>query len=80
MTFLIDKFFIEEFNKEFGTELTYQEFAIFHKAVRAKKRAMGLVKARSGFGGNFGLSEYDIQAIKSFYPEYSKFISDAPGR
>ena len=72
MTFLIDKFFIEEFNKEFGTELTYQEFAIFQKATRIKKKRLGLVKNHSGCGGSFGFIDDDIRAIENFFPEYLK--------
>lgn len=44
MTFTIDKFFIEEFNKNYGTELTYQEFKSFYDATRQKKKDLGLVK------------------------------------
>lgn len=43
MTFLIDKFFIEQFNLKFGTKLTYSEFLEFYKATRDKKRDAGLV-------------------------------------
>ena len=69
---MIDKFFIEEFNKEFGTELTYKQFAIFQKATRVKKRRLGLVKSPSGFGGHFGLSDDDKKAIEHFFPDYLK--------
>jgi len=72
MTFLIDKFFIDEFNKEFGTDLTYQQFAVFQKATRVKKKKLGLVKQVSGFGGHFGLSDEDKKIIESFFPEYLK--------
>jgi len=43
MTFLIDKFFIEEFNLKYGTKLTYKEFLEFYKLIREKKRNVGLV-------------------------------------
>lgn len=43
MTFLIDKFFIEQFNLKFGTKFTYSEFLEFYKATRDKKRNAGLV-------------------------------------
>lgn len=41
--FLIDKFFIEEFNAKYGTKLTYAEFVDFQKATRDKKRNGGLI-------------------------------------
>ena len=69
MTFMIDNFFIEEFNKEFGTNLTYKEFAIFQKGTRAKKHYLGLVDSPSGYGGNFRLSENDKQSIEKLYPK-----------
>ena len=47
MTFLIDNFFIDEFNKFYKTDLTYKEFVHFHKEIRQKKKSLGLVKKSS---------------------------------
>lgn len=44
MVFTIDKFFVEEFNKEHGTSLTYAQFKEFYLATRQKKKDLGLVK------------------------------------
>lgn len=70
MTFMIDNFFIEEFNNEFGTDLTYKQFAFFQKATRFKKHSLGLVNSPSGYGGHFKLSEKDKEGINEWFPDY----------
>ena len=70
MTFLIDKFFIDEFNIQFGTNITYKEFAVFQKATRAKKSSLGLIRQSSRNGGHFNLSDYDKNEINKMFPNY----------
>lgn len=41
--FLIDKYFIEKFNKKYGTNLTYTEFKEFQKETREQKKKEGKV-------------------------------------